>query len=118
MYGTGVSMTTTTSACAADGPVPESGCVVGKFIVIVRSESIIGSASSSASRTSGATDPLLRPDCPRMTTGFCAFTSHSATRFASVGSGQVGRATPSSSRVGKRVLPGSGSIAASCGTVM
>ncbi len=113
MYGTGVSMTTTTSAFAGDGPVPESGCVVGKFSVIVRSESVIGSARSSARRTSASTDALLRPDWPRTQTGSSASMSHCAASLASAGSGHAGRATPSSAAVGKRVLPGSGSIAAS-----
>ena len=48
--------------------------------------------------------------------GFSAFTNHSVIRRASVVSGHVGRAIPSSSRVGKRIFFGRCNIAASRGT--
>src|ERR1044071_3215143 len=111
MNGIGFSMTSSTSASLDSGPVPWSGCVVGKFKRSTRSVSVTGSASSSASRTSSATDSGLRPALLAKTQGFSAFTSHSAMRRASVGSGHAGRAIPSSSRVGKRIFLGSCNIA-------
>ena len=78
-------------------------------------DSITGIARSSARRTNSG---MAAGSCPILAvkrTGFCEATSHWAIVRASSGSGQVGRARPMRSRVGKRATPGKGSIAVSRG---
>ena len=117
IQGVVLSNTSTTSASLAIGPVPYRGCVDGKFMRSELDDSATGMASSSASRTSSALASGSRATRSVKSTGFSALTSQRATLRASSRSGLTARATPSCCSVGKRVVPGIGSIAVSRGMV-